>query len=126
MSVSSLQLYSYAQPRVAIRMRHALSAFLNVLEVKEEKLEDVLTAVGEALANVVEHAYTAKEAGQVFLSASYDAASQLTVTIMDNGSYIVRQERDGRGFGLKIIKAIARNVAISTDTGTRIEMTFEV
>jgi anti-sigma regulatory factor (Ser/Thr protein kinase) len=107
-------------------MRHALNAFLEALEVPEASRFDVVTAVGEALANAVEHAYRDASPGEVELHARMEGAGSLTVEVVDRGSFAQREERPHRGFGLRIVRAVARSVRIDTQEGTAIQMVFDV
>ncbi|MGB6601879.1 MAG: ATP-binding protein [Candidatus Cybelea sp.] len=54
---SQLKLRCPAQSQYVALVRHALGAFLRALEFEGGSLDDVTTAAGEALANIVEHAY---------------------------------------------------------------------
>jgi serine/threonine-protein kinase RsbW len=124
MKHSELRITCTARPDSAKRMRHALAAFLQVLEVNSEACDDVLTATGEALANAIEHAYDGDGSlGIVALEADFGEA-KLSVNVIDRGNFIERDLRPGRGFGLRIIHSIAQSVDISTDEGTQIRMTF--
>ena len=105
-------------------LRHALASFLSALQIEPPLREDIITAVGEAIANAVEHAYGTREAGTVELHASTDGADALLVDVFDRGAFIEREVREGRGLGLRIVRAIARAVSIDTEGGTRIRMVF--
>jgi hypothetical protein len=107
-------------------MRHALRSFLEALELGTDTVDDVLTAVGEVLANAVEHAYVDGASGSVEIYARADEGAILEVDVRDSGSFIDRTERAGRGFGLRIARAIARNVEIDRSRGTRVRLTFDV
>jgi anti-sigma regulatory factor (Ser/Thr protein kinase) len=105
-------------------MRHAVAAFLEATGlVDEETSDDVLTAVGEALANAVEHAYEGVEENEVELFARLEDDA-LAVDVCDRGTFIERAPRPGRGFGLRIVKAIAREVRVDTGNGTCVAMRF--
>ena len=106
-------------------LRHALAAFLTALQLDGEAKEDVLTAVGEALANAVEHAYDGRTTGTVELFARTDEEARLLVDVCDSGVYIDRERTTDRGFGLRIIRAIARAVSVERDGGTRVRMVFD-
>ena len=126
MNESELRLTCPAQPDVAKRMRHALAAFLDVLRVDSETSDDVLTAIGEALANAIEHAYEGEPApGLIGLTAALQDAD-LLIDVVDRGNFIERDLRVDRGFGLRIIRSIARTVDIKIEDGTRIHMVFDV
>jgi anti-sigma regulatory factor (Ser/Thr protein kinase) len=107
-------------------LRHALSAFMIALEVDSVLCEDVLTAVGEALANALEHAYKGHELGNVELYAKDDDRKNLFVAVRDHGNFIVRDENPGRGFGLPIVRAIAQSILVDRTAGTHVQMTFDI
>lgn len=106
-------------------LRHALAAFMNAIDIDEPLRDDIIIAVGEAIANAVEHAYETREAGNVELHASTDDENTLLVDVWDRGAFIDRELREGRGLGLRIVRAIARTVSIDTEGGTRIRMVFD-
>lgn len=123
---SELRLTCPAESRYVASVRHALAAFLEALEFERQSLEDATTAAGEALANIVEHAYVRKEAPERYLElrARLGRTRSLSVEVSDRGSFIEREPRPGRGFGLRIIRAIAVQLTIDTSAGTRLRMTF--
>jgi serine/threonine-protein kinase RsbW len=124
---SELRLYCPAQPRYVAPIRHALAAFLEALQFDRRLRDDVTTAAGEALANVVEHAYartSEKEARDLQLLARHERG-RLCVDVSDRGSFIRRRPAPGRGFGLRIIRAIVRQINIDTSQGTCVSMTFK-
>lgn len=123
---SELRLNCRARPEVARPMRHAVAAFLAAAGlVDEETRDDVLTAVGEALANAVEHAYANVEENAVELFARLDG-DLLAVDVFDRGTFIERAPREGRGFGLRIVEAIANDVRVNVGDGTHVQMTFSL
>jgi serine/threonine-protein kinase RsbW len=125
---SELRLSCPAQSRYVAPIRHALAAFLEALAFDNDLREDVTTAAGEALANVVEHAYvrsSGNAARDLQLLARLDSGGRLSVDVSDRGSFIRRDPLPGRGFGLRIIRAIARQMSIDTSRGTCVSMTFE-
>ena len=124
---SQLRLYCPAQPQYVAPIRHALTAFLEALQFDRAVRDDVTTAAGEALANVVEHAYvrSSSKTRDVQLLARIDRGGRLSVYVSDRGSFIRRKPLPGRGFGLRIIRAIAQQLRIDTTRGTCVSMTFE-
>lgn len=127
-SASELRLCCPAQSRYVALIRHALEAFLQALQFDPDYLEDVTTAAGEALANVVEHAYArlqAETAGYLQLRARILRSGKLAVDVLDNGAFIEREPLPGRGFGLRIIRAVARQLTIDTAEGTCVRMMFD-
>jgi len=125
---SQLHLRCAATPERARPLRHALGAFLAALEVDGCNADDVLTAVGEAVANVVEHAY--REVGvsvfEMELLARTDNVCALRIDVVDRGRFLERPPEPHRGFGLRIVRAIATEVSIDTnELGTRVRMVFD-
>jgi anti-sigma regulatory factor (Ser/Thr protein kinase) len=111
-------------PATPKALRHALASFLTAIRIEPPLREDIVIAVGEAVANAVEHAYRTGDSGTVELHASTDAEDVLLVDVFDRGAFIDRDLREGRGLGLRIVRAIARAVSIDTEGGTRIRMVF--
>jgi anti-sigma regulatory factor (Ser/Thr protein kinase) len=125
---SELRLNCLARREAARPMRHAVAAFLAAAGYADrEATDDVLTAVGEALANAVEHAYA--EGGtndEIELVAQLNREGTLAVDVYDRGTFVERALRPGRGFGLRIVKAIAKDVVVETGNGTHVRMIFDL
>ena len=122
----SLEIRCPAQARFLAPVRHALDGLLRALAFDRRFCEDVTTAVGEALANIVEHAYCEQtEESERFLElrAGLDR-ERLEVEVADCGSFVTRVPLPGRGFGLRIMRAIATELDIDTTNGTRLHMIF--
>ncbi len=107
-------------------MRRALTSFLAALKIPDDRCIDIITASGEALANAVEHAYRDDEDGGIELNASMERSDSLTVEVIDRGAFVEPTQRAHRGFGLRIVRAVAQSVSIDTTEGTAIRMTFNV
>jgi anti-sigma regulatory factor (Ser/Thr protein kinase) len=123
-SVSELRLSRVAHPSAIKSLRHAFMAFLRANDVSEDCAADIATAVGEALANAAEHAYGENLSGLVEVYARVEPEG-LVVEVLDRGVFVERPRREGRGFGLRIMKAVARTVSIDHDGGTRVRMVFD-
>lgn len=128
---SELRLTCPALPERAKPLRHALGAFLAVLDVDEEVAADILTAVGETVINVIEHAYEdsgLSAAGAVEVVAFPPSEQTLRVDVSDRGTFIYRRTpRPDRGFGLRIVHAIARDVTVNASAlGTQVSMIFDL
>jgi serine/threonine-protein kinase RsbW len=123
---SQLRVRCAATPERARPLRHALGAFLAAVEVDGCNVEDVLTAVGEAVANVVEHAYSKQGMFELELLARANDGHGLSIDVVDHGRFLERPPEPHRGFGLRIVRAIATEVSIDTnELGTRIRMVFD-
>jgi anti-sigma regulatory factor (Ser/Thr protein kinase) len=122
---SELRLNCIARREVARPMRHAVAAFLAATGCgDQETSDDILTAVGEALANAVEHAYDGVEENAVELFARLENDHTLAVDVFDRGTFISRAARPNRGFGMRIVEAIAKAVTVDVDNGTHVRMIF--
>lgn len=114
-----------AEPAVLAPARRGLAEFLRQNGFPDDRTHDVLLACYEAMANIVEHAYSTGSGGTFDLSAACDRAGTLTVTITDRGAW-----KDGgpdpasrRGRGLQLVRACAdRSEVVSGDTGTRVHL----
>jgi anti-sigma regulatory factor (Ser/Thr protein kinase) len=123
---SELRVREKAQPQSARLLRHALDAFLTAHDIDADTRIDIITAVGEALANSIEHAYAPNNIGDVELRARItDVEPRIAVDIIDGGRFVPRARRPFRGFGLRIIKSAARTVRIDTRAGTAIRLEFD-
>lgn len=123
---SELRVRKKAQPRSAGLLRHALDAFLAAHEIEPDTRIDIITAVGEALANSIEHAYEPNMVGDVEIRARItDVEPRISVDIIDGGHFVSRVPQPHRGFGLRIIKTAARTMRIDTTAGTAIRLEFD-
>ena len=123
---SELRVRHKAQPRSASLLRHALDAFLVANEIDSDTRIDIITAVGEAIANSIEHAYAPNKVGDVELRARIsDIEPRIAVDIIDGGRFVPRAPRPLGGFGLRIIKTAARTMRIDTGAGTAVRLEFD-
>ena len=122
---SALRITRKAIPTSAAAMRHALGSFLGALDLDRDVIIDIVTAVGEALANSIEHAYSESVPRDVTLFAQAHDSGLISAAVVDRGSFIRRAERPDRGFGLRIVRSIATEVAIETENGTSLKMVFD-
>jgi anti-sigma regulatory factor (Ser/Thr protein kinase) len=122
---SELRIVRPADLTAPRQLRHALRAFLDVFALDGDFLEDVLLAVGEVLANSVEHGYDGGSLHNVEIVARAGKNGTLAIEVFDEGTFIERERLPDRGYGLRIVRAIARRVTIETGRGTRVEMLFD-
>jgi anti-sigma regulatory factor (Ser/Thr protein kinase) len=122
--ISHLRLNCLARPEAAKPIRHAVAAFLAVFELDPDFWDDILTATGEALANAIEHAYAGTAPADIEIVASYEDPSRVSIDVYDHGRFIERERQPNRGFGIRIVRAIAADVHIDTTNGTRVHMEF--
>lgn len=124
MGMSELRINRMAEPSAARPLRHAVGAFLSAIGVTGERAEDILMAVGEALANAVEHAYDPAQRSKVELHVQFGTDQSVTIDVFDRGRFGQAQQRPGRGFGLRIVREVACELRIDTQDGTRVRMVF--
>jgi len=122
---SELRIVRPAGITVPRQLRHALRAFLDVFAFDADFLDDVLLAVGEVLANSVEHGYDGGSLRNVEMVARSGKNGTLAIEVFDEGTFLERERLPDRGYGLRIVRAIARKVTIETGQGTRVEMLFD-
>ena len=120
-----LRLAREAHGDSARALRHALASFMTAVDIDADRIGDIITAVGEALANAIEHAYPEGDRGAIEIVARLEGQDSFVVAVTDNGTFVERSERPGRGFGLRIVRKIAREVQIETDRGTTVRMVFD-
>jgi anti-sigma regulatory factor (Ser/Thr protein kinase)/putative methionine-R-sulfoxide reductase with GAF domain len=101
-------------------LRRLMHRWLDQLELNEERVYDVVAAIGEAATNVVEHAYGPK-GGAMDVTAERDG-SDIVVRVRDDGRWRPARGVD-RGRGTPIMRALCDEVRSSTlPTGTMVEM----
>lgn len=127
-------------------VRHHLRRWLSELRWPPDAIDDLLLAVSEAVANVVDHAYP-NHHGPVSVHAVHlehphhphhhhdnhqfvqgeesDRVGQVVVTVADRGSWRpIPTVAGNRGRGLTIMRATTQTLDIAaTATGTRVTMT---
>ena len=126
MASSEMRIACTAHADAARALRHALSAFLDALDIEPPRRDDIVVAVGEAVGNAIEHGYGDRGGGFVELAARAQDDGTIQVDVRDRGRFVERRNgTPGRGFGLRIVRAIARDVTIDVADGTRVHMTFD-
>ena len=123
---SELRLRRIADPEAVRALRHALAAFLDAIEIRAPLRDDAIVAVGEVLANAVEHAYPSSALGPVEMSVRQHDARTLIVDVVDRGTFKERAPIPGRGYGLGIARAVARSVTVAKHSGTHVQVVFDL
>jgi anti-sigma regulatory factor (Ser/Thr protein kinase) len=93
--------------------RHALRRYAERAGFDEETTFSLLTVVGEAVANAVEHGY-ARTIGNVCVRI-FKRTTHLEATVEDHGRWRPAQQREERGRGLPLMRALSDGVEIRTD-----------
>jgi PAS domain S-box-containing protein len=119
-----LQLDFPAEASQLAGTRKALRGWLESADVTPDQTHDVLIAVGEAVANAIEHGHRDDPGGTVSLRATVFVDS-VHLTVADTGVWkIPRPEIDvTRGRGVKLMRALMQDVTIHPDVaGTTVHM----
>ncbi|MCV7041264.1 ATP-binding protein [Mycolicibacterium moriokaense] len=111
------------------RLRHELSQWLRThVTLDDDKLNDILLAVNEALTNAAEFAYRGQP-GTMGVDVHYDDTDRsLVVDVFDHGTW--RHVDSGaqpntRGRGIPLMRALADETTISpSPNGTHVQMRF--
>ena len=110
-----------AVPFAAPLVRHALEGYATQLGLDEDRRFSLLYAVGEAVANAIEHAYSDGE-GTIHVNANY-VGNALRVEVEDFGRWRASQKHEERGRGIPLMRALMDGVEIQTDqSSTKIRM----
>ncbi|HYM70707.1 MAG TPA: anti-sigma factor antagonist [bacterium] len=114
-----------AEPRNAVLIRQALRRLAADAGLDRDRLASVTVAVGEAVNNVIEHAYGAKT-GSVRVRARLDR-SMLRIDVADEGTWRPARPSDGGGHGLHVMKALVDVVDVdTTPAGTTVRLTVKL
>ncbi|OBH60739.1 anti-sigma regulatory factor [Mycobacterium mantenii] len=121
-----------ADARSAARTRAEFGVWLGrYFSLDDDRFNDLLLAVNEAIANAAEFAYVeAAERGTVDVRAAYDGDTDtLAVIVDDRGRWRqkkpVQYQQQMRGRGIPLMVALADDVAIDrTPQGTRVTLTW--
>jgi anti-sigma regulatory factor (Ser/Thr protein kinase) len=100
-----------AVPIVAPIVRAIVEHEIDNLPFAQERRFGILVAVGEAVANAIEHAYRDSTPGPIRLSVEVDAR-HLLVTVEDFGRWRPFVRREERGRGIELMHAFMDGVQI--------------
>ncbi|GAC1500423.1 MAG: hypothetical protein NVS1B14_04330 [Vulcanimicrobiaceae bacterium] len=125
--VSSEMLLTFsAIPLVSALVRSTLRQVAPILRLPDDETFALLVAVGEAIANAVEHAYGEREPGLVEIKTLTDG-SRFIVQVDDHGRWRPFQQREERGRGSPLMHALVDGVQIkSSQTNTSITLTLDL
>lgn len=102
-----------AIPLVAPIARAFLHRFCDEYGLSNVQRFSLITAVGEAIANAVEHAYRGDELGEVILRAEADNTT-VSIEVEDHGRWRPFQRREERGRGIVLMHELMDHVRISS------------
>lgn len=135
MNPNEMNLRFLALPENEAFARLSVSAFCLPLNPTVEQLEDVKTAVSEAVTNAIIHGYDG-QGGEVELDAGYDEEGLLTVRVADRGKgiedvaqameplYTSRSDLERSGMGFAVMQNFMDQLEVASQPGegTRITM----
>ncbi|WP_100499749.1 SpoIIE family protein phosphatase [Geodermatophilus chilensis] len=103
-----------ADPRRLSRVRRAVTAWAAAAGLPDDTAEDLQLALGEALANAVEHAYAASpDDGECSYRVAREADGGVRVEVRDSGVWRPPPaDRGHRGRGLELIDALGADVEV--------------
>ncbi len=104
--------------------RTALRTWLTQARLNPEQMVDVIVAVGEAVANAIEHGHRNSPQGTITLGATA-LVDQVQVTITDTGSWKPPEKAAAtdRGRGIALMRGLMHDVDINPDsTGTTVHL----
>jgi serine phosphatase RsbU (regulator of sigma subunit)/anti-sigma regulatory factor (Ser/Thr protein kinase) len=114
-SVGPLEVTVDARPEQLRRVRRALAAWLDALDLDDEDVTALELAVGEAAANAVEHAYRDRAPGPVEVRVGLDPTGDCAVVVRDAGTW-ARPATDPafRGRGLHLVRSLTDRADVDT------------
>ena len=108
--------------------RAALRTWLTRARVDPVQTQDMVIAVGEAIANAIEHGHRHSPEGIITLRATA-LVDQVQLTIVDTGSWKPPQPANDppSGRGITLMRALMHDVAILPDTaGTTVQLSARI
>jgi serine phosphatase RsbU (regulator of sigma subunit)/anti-sigma regulatory factor (Ser/Thr protein kinase)/transcriptional regulator with GAF, ATPase, and Fis domain len=123
-----LQLEFAADASQLAPARTALRGWLRRARVGPDQTMDVLIAVGEAVANAIEHGHRQNPKGTISVAATA-LADRVQLTVTDNGSWKTPQPATDstRGRGIALMRHLMQEVVINSDTpGTTVHLTARI
>lgn len=104
------------------RMRRAVERWAAATGLDADQADDLQFALGEAVANAIEHAYRERPRGEVAVGLTRRSDGAVQVQVADSGSWRPAPTDPGfRGRGLEVIRAIGTDVDVAAGAdGTRV------
>jgi anti-sigma F factor len=128
-----MELKLQARPENEAFARNVVGAFCVSLSPTLEELNDIKTAVSEAVTNSVVHGYRKASEKLITVSAAI-SGSTVTVTISDEGVgipnvgealepfYTTRPEEERSGMGFTIMQTFMDSLEVTSEGGTKVVM----
>ncbi|WP_091948680.1 SpoIIE family protein phosphatase [Trujillonella endophytica] len=117
-----------ADPVQLARVRRAVGAWTAAVGLPPDTVDDLQLALGEALANAVEHAYPGPgHEGECEYSLEREPDGSVRAGVRDSGTWRpAPADRGFRGRGIELIGALATDVSIGPAPGRGTEVRFRV
>lgn len=113
-----LEKQALARPEEVAPLRTAVWRHALALGASAELGDAIRLAAGEALTNVVMHAYVGIEPGKMTIQAWLDEHENFTVRVLDEGhGPIPRTDSPGLGLGMGLMAQMADDFRIATRDG---------
>jgi anti-anti-sigma factor len=112
--IGDLRLLLPAEPQVVATLRRTVRQWATRSGASEDEAGDLVLAVGEAVTNVIEHAYTST-GGQVEIEASI-RQGLARIVVRDHGKWRPSRPDDG-GRGLLLMKGLVEKVDVVSGSG---------
>ena len=117
---NDLRLRYSATPMAAGLMRTQLRRFVDEHGIASDAGYSLILAIGEALSNVIEHAYP-KNSGTVDIHVWRDG-TMIRASVADGGQWRAPRQ-DGKGRGIEIIKAVTSHMSVNlSQAGTTVSV----
>lgn len=136
--LNSMELIIDAKSQNEKFARSVVGAFFTQLNPTLEQLEDVKTAVSEAVTNCIVHAYEGKQEGKIHVTCQI-TADTLFVDIVDYGKGIENVEKamqpffttvstgERSGMGFTVMQAFCDKVEVASEKGrTSVKLTKKI
>lgn len=125
-----LERQALARPEELAPLRTAVWHYAQEHGASQDLANAIRLGVGEALTNVVMHAYVGMEIGPMTVQAWLDEDQHLTVRVLDEGRGLVpRTDSPGLGLGLGVMAQMADDFGVSNregHPGTTVRMRFSL
>jgi PAS domain S-box-containing protein len=119
----------HADPVRLAQVRRSVVAWADAAALPEDVVEDLQLALGEALANAIEHAYRDQPAGECAFAVTWAPDGGIDVRVDDFGTWRpVPADPGFRGRGLMLIRELAEDVVLepSDHGGTTVRFRMPV
>ncbi|MBO0676725.1 SpoIIE family protein phosphatase [Mycolicibacterium sp. S2-37] len=122
-----LELTFRADPEHLAPTRSALRTWLTKIRLDRDQTMSVLIAVGEAVANAIEHGHRAHPDGAISLTATA-SSDEVQVTVSDTGAWKPQlAENSDRGRGTALMRSLMHRVTVDTGlAGTTVRLTARI